>query len=68
MGTRLLHYRFVALALLLSFPVIDARAQSPAADLPVVPAPDFLVEVLTTTANTSQRLAATLPERLRDKF
>jgi hypothetical protein len=50
---------FVALAFMLSFPAIDARAQSPAADLYVV--------VLTTVANTAQRPATPLPEGLRDK-
>ena len=38
---------FVALALMLPFPAIDALAQSPAADLHVV--------VLATAANTAQR-------------
>jgi hypothetical protein len=51
--------RFVALALMLSFPAIDARAQSSTADLYVV--------VLATVANTFQRPATPLPEGLRDK-
>jgi tetratricopeptide (TPR) repeat protein len=50
---------FVALALMLPFPAIDARAQSPAADLHVV--------VLATAANTAQRPATALPEGLRGK-
>jgi hypothetical protein len=50
---------FVALAVLLSFPAIDARAQSPAAD--------FYVVVLATAANTAQRPATPLPESLRGK-
>ena len=58
---------FVALALMASFPATDARAQSAAADLPVAPAPNLLVVVLTTAENTSQRPSATVPESLRDK-
>lgn len=50
---------FVALALTLSFPAIEAHAQSPA--------PDLLAVALTTAANTSQRPSAALPEGLRDK-
>jgi len=49
----------VALAFMLTFPAVDARAQSPAADLYVV--------VLTTVANTAERPATPLPEGFRDK-
>jgi hypothetical protein len=57
----------VALALLLSFPAIEARAQSAAADLPGAPVPTLLAVVLSTAADTSQRPSATLPESLQDK-
>jgi hypothetical protein len=57
--------RLLVLALTLSFPAIDARAQSPA-DLPAAPE-HLLAVVLITAVNTSQRPSATLPESLRDK-
>jgi tetratricopeptide (TPR) repeat protein len=59
MVLRVLPVGFIALALVLSFAAVDARAQPPAADLYVV--------VLATLANMAQQPVAPLPAGLRGK-